>query len=187
MCRGLHCLVDWFGVLLGNRVYQVSAGLNTDCLTCRVADWQRLWPLLTAHIHIVPSLFSSFSMAVPWCGGKFISSPLSHMLLDLSFIADFQYLNLRPAILCTSQNYSSRQLQPLQMIFACDGYVLQNAMLVRKLTQAIRLIASDVRYRPAFCLRDFSVSERWWLKIHSLLRPLRAAVKMMVLPDGWMC
>jgi len=33
-------------------------------------------------------------------------------------------------------------------------------------------------------LRDFSVSERWWLKIHSLLRPLRAAVMMLVLSDG---
>jgi len=155
MCRVLHCLVDGFGLLLGNRFYQVSAGLNTDCLTCRVADWQRLWRLLTADIHIVLSLFSSFSMAVP-CGGKFI---FFLFLICCSIYHLLQICNILIfAILCTSQNYSSRKFQPFQMIFACDGHVLQNVMLVQKPTQAIRLIASDLRYRPAFCC-EISVSQ----------------------------
>jgi hypothetical protein len=51
--------------------------------------------------------------------------PLSHMLVNLLFIAVLHYLNLCSFILCTNQKYMSRNLELLQMIFACDRHIFR--------------------------------------------------------------
>lgn len=187
MCRVLHCLVDWFGLLLGNRVYQVSAGLNTDCLTCRVADLQRLWPLLTSDSHSVLSLSLSliikYGSPLLWCKIylRFSFSYAAQFIIYLQFciilIVVRSFCAPARSTAATISNCCKWRLPMIDTYFECN--VNPETDTSDTINRFWRTISTRI------LLRDFNVWEWWWLKIHSLLRPLRAAVMMLVLPDGW--